>query len=181
MDKFNLAEKLGPFRNSGLYALIFAGIIAAFVLVILLPYNHILSKTDLEIANLKDQLARQELQFPLYKSLLKEIKKIEIDDLKFVEQEKLSKEDIQQIPSIIKDLAEKNKMISNKSNPDINSMVNNKGLIMVDVEIEGQLMDFRNFITALNELPYLQDIEDIKITPIEKNRQFNLKIWLAVE
>ncbi|MBU0992878.1 MAG: hypothetical protein KJ737_10335 [Proteobacteria bacterium] len=180
-DNFNLTEKLGPYRNSALYSLILAGIIIAFVLVIILPYKHMLKKTDVEILTLKDQLARQELQYPLYKNLLKEIQKRAVDDLTFINQEKLSKEDISQISVIVKNLAEKNKMIYSKSNPDINSMVNSNGLIMVDVEIEGLLMDFRNFIISLNEIPYLQDIEEIKIHPIEKNRRFNLKIWLAVE
>jgi hypothetical protein len=82
---------------------------------------------------------------------------------------------------MIRNLAETNHLNHGKSDPDINSMTGNKGLIFVKVEVEGLFEDFRNFMVGLNEIPYLQDIEEIKIHSVETNRRYELKIWLAVE
>jgi hypothetical protein len=180
-EKMDFVEKLGPFRKSAFYALVFTGVVIAIVLFILLPYNHSLKKTDLEILSLKDKLARQELQYPLYQRLLKEIQKPGRDHIEPEAQEKLKKEDISQVSSMIRNLAETNHLNHGKSDPDINSMTGNKGLIFVKVEVEGLFEDFRNFMVGLNEIPYLQDIEEIKIHSVETNRRYELKIWLAVE
>ena len=180
-EKMDFMEKLGPYRKSAFYVLIFLGVVIAFVLIILLPYNNALKKTDLNIVTLKDRLARQELQYPLYTKLLKEMQKPSLEHLKSEVQEKLKKEDISQVSLMIRNLAESNHLTHGKSDPDINSMTGNKGLIFVKVEVEGLFEDFRNFMVRLNEIPFLQDIEEIKIHSIETNRRYELKIWLAVE
>ena len=153
----------------------------AFSLAIILPYNHSLKKADEEIVNLKEQLAKQEMQYPLYQALIKEIRERSVKNLTFPERSKLDKDDISQISLIIKELSEKHGMRFGKSVPDINSMITNKGMILVDVVVEGTLSEFREFLNSLSAIPYLEDIEEIKIRPIEKERQFNLKIWLAVD
>ena len=180
-EQFNLSEKLGAYRSSALYTLIFIGILLAFSLGIILPYSHSLKNADQEIINLKDQLAKQEMQYPLYQALIKELRERSVENLVFPERGKLDKDDISQISVIIKKLAEKHGMLFGKSIPDINSMINNRGMILVDVMVEGTLADYRAFLNSLSAIPYLEDIEEIKIRAIEKNRQFNLKIWLAVE
>ena len=180
-EQFNVSEKLGSYRSSALYALIFVGILLVFSLAIILPYSHSLKRADEEIVSLKEQLAKQEMQYPLYQALVKELRERSVENLTFAERGTLDKDDISKISAIMKSLADTHGMLFGRSVPDINSMINNKGMILVDVMVEGTLAEFREFINGLSAIPYLQDIEEIKIQPMEKNRQFSLKIWLAVE
>ena len=179
--KFDLTEKLGPYKESALYGIILTGIILIFIIIIILPYNHSVSKMDDEIKTIKNQLAAQELQAPLYTSLKMQLEKNKIEGLNLSDDEKLNRNHIFQISSILKGLAEKNNLVYTKSDPDINSMENNNGFLSVDLIIEGALNDFRNFIVSLNEIPYLQDIEHLTISAVNKNRIFKLQIWLAIE
>ena len=181
IDKNKIAEKLGPFRQSALYGIILTGIIIIFILLVLLPYSHSINSMDEDIAKLKNQLAAQELQAPLYKSLTQQIKRKSIDGLTFNNDDKLSRNDISQISAIIRDIAEKNRLTHTKSTPDINSMEKMDGYLSVDVVVEGLLFDFRNFIVSLNEIPYLQDIEKLTVSSKNTNRIYKMKIWLAIE
>lgn len=177
----NITEKFGAYRQSALYGIIFTGIIIIFLVAVILPYSHSVKSLDEEIAKLKDQLSAQELQAPLYTSLVRQIKNKNIDGISLGEEEKLSRNDISQISLILKDLAERSNLVHTKSHPDINSMDKTEGLLSVDVVIEGSLFDFRNFIVSLNEIPYLQDIEKLSVSTVNINRIFKLKIWLAIE
>ncbi len=179
-DKMNISEKLGPYRRSVSLGIILTGVIIIFVVVIILPYNHSIKKIDMEIDNLKNQVAAQELQAPLYSTLISQMEKNTVRGITDKKDERLNRDNIFLISTMVKDLAEGNNLTYIKSSPDINSMESNKGLMSVDVTVEGSLEDFRKFIVSLNKIPYLQDVEKLSIRSEEANRIYELRIWLAI-
>ena len=48
------------------------------------------------------------------------------------------------------------------------------------VSLRGKFLDFRNFLVELGKLPYLSDVQEIKIQTSSGLREFNLKMRLLV-
>lgn len=179
--KIDFSKKFKHYKQSVLYGIILLGTIILLIVAIILPYNHSISKLDGRIKDLKDKLSAQELQAPLYANLNGQLKKNTIEGITLNDEEKLDRDDIFEISDIIRGHAEDNNLVYTKSDPDINSMEKYEGLISVDLIVEGMLTDFRKFINSLNEVPYLQDIEELEISSAETNRIYQLQIWLAIE
>lgn len=157
--------------------------ILLFVMIIIYPNYTSLADMDMEIASLNVRLEEQKVLSPIFKDLIKKVRIKKTLDLPFPKKEKLSQDETEIIPLIIKEISKKSNIKFEKAVPDVESAIGGSGLLRIDVNLKGGFSNLRNFLLRLNELPYLEHIEKIRIRIENESHelQFDLKIWMAQE
>jgi hypothetical protein len=104
-------------------------------------------------------------------------------DLPFTNKEKLSREDAEIIPIIIKKATQQGNIKLESVATDLESAIGGSALLRIDIKLKGGFLDLRKFLLKLNELPYLEHIEKIRIRSEKESHelQCDLKIWMAQE
>ncbi len=172
----------GLSKRSYTYVLICAGIL--FVFIILLVYNHkYLADMDLEIKKINSQIEAQTILLPVFKDLLKKTRLKTPEGLPFPEKAKIARDDIDGISFVFQEIAQRNNLKIDSMIPDIDSLIGGFGYIKMNIIMQGDFFDLRNFMLQLSEIPYIEQIERIQIRTIEESEdiEFHLKLWLARE
>jgi hypothetical protein len=60
-------------------------------------------------------------------------------------------------------------------------MVQDTGYLSMQIRLNGDFYKFREFLVDLGSIPSLEHIEEINIRPLQKSREFEIKLWLAQE
>jgi hypothetical protein len=172
-------EILETLKASLSYLLV--GVVAILIFVVIGFYNY-RSLNDLEsdINKVKADIEEQRVMAPLYKELIEKIKIKTTKHLPFPARAKLPKEQHEQITTIFGDLARKANLEIVSITPDINSLAGGSGLLVVDAALKGDFFNFRNYLVALGNVPYLEHLGEIQIQTTPGGKEFRLKLWVAV-
>jgi len=93
---------------------------------------------------------------------------------------RLSRDKIDEVPSIFGEIAQKSGLEAVSISPDVKSIATNSGVLLLNAALKGDFFDFRKFLIELGKIAYLEHIEQIQIQEILVGRKFRLKIWLAL-
>jgi hypothetical protein len=163
--------------------LICGGAILAFIILAIYPNYISLADMDMEIKSLNARLEEQKVLFPVFKDIFKKAQISNKMDLPFTNKEKLSREDTEIIPIIIKKATQQGNIKLESIVTDVESAIGDSAHLRIDISLKGGFLDLRKFLLKLNKLPYLEHIEKIRIQSEKKSHelQCDLKIWMAQE
>lgn len=170
---------LVPIRSI-VYLVVCIVIIAAFVLLVIFPSYNSLGKLDREIANVKTRMIRQKALLPLYIELVRKSEAAVPHKYSIPESKEIPKNNIDLIPSLLKGVSRKSGVELVLVNPDFTTLAKGEGSILINTVVRGDFFSFREFLIELGKVPYLKELEEIEILQRATDKEFKMKIWLAV-
>ena len=164
-----------------IYLLIGSTGILGFVLVRILPNQGALEKIDQNINSLKNQMEKKTILTPLYADIQKRVRYQSPNGLPFPQSQKLTSDDMDRIPLVFQDIAQKSHLELALFEPDINTFVDGSGQLKINLLFKGEYSDFRTFLIELIKIPYLAEIEWLHIqrTQGAKKLELGLRVLLA--
>ena len=170
-------EKL-PSRNFILTLSFGAGIIL-FVLLSILPNYFAYNDITQEIASLKAKIDEQKILSPIFNNFSDKAKFDEPDNLPFPKKAKMAKNETAKISSVIQDIIRKNGFKLENIATDVDSLMQESGLLKLSVQMSGDFMNLRDVMLQLGALPYLEHVESIQISSYQGSSKIQLKLWFA--
>jgi hypothetical protein len=172
-------EILEALKGSLSYLLVGAFVILIFGLIGFYNYRS-LNDLDRDIRAIKADIEEQRVMAPMYKEQIEKIQIKTKKQLPYPARVKLPKEQQEQITNIFGDLAREARLEVVSITPDINSLSSGTGLMVVNAALKGDFHNFRNYLIALGNVPYLEHFGEIQIQTIPGGKEFRLKLWVAV-
>ncbi len=163
------------------YLLICIGGLILFFVFVIYPYHRSLANADLDIKTIKSRIEEQKILYPVFMDLLKKARVKESKGLPFPEKVKLARDDAGKISSIFQDIAQKTNFKLINIIPDSDSLEEGSEHFKVDLVMKGAFADFRNFLVALGEVPYLEHVERIQVRTVKNDKEIRIKVWMAQE
>jgi len=168
-------------QRSLFYFALFGVVILVIILVMIYPDHRTLKALDKNIKQLNTKIETQKLLFPLFQKMLTEIDLKLPEGVSFPKKEKLTQEKTESIVSVFHEMAGKTGLEIVEVSPDVESTLNGSGFLLMNVVVKGDFFKLREFLLELENLPYLEKIEQIKLQTIEGGKEGRLKIWLVKE
>jgi Tfp pilus assembly protein PilO len=156
-------------------------VILLFFLFFIYPQFGAIEQQERRISELKLEIEKQQILYPLYQQLVKKAKLEKPEGLPAPKPAKISRTDIGQLAQIVTQAARGSNFEFEKVLPQVNSVTRAKGLLMVDLSVRGSFQDLRGFLLKMAELPYLEHIERIQIQRSASGDLIGLRLWLALE
>ena len=167
-------------RRSVVYLLMCAVGVLAFIAIGLYPSKRELSALDMKIAQARCQIGQHKELFPVYKGLLKRGETKGFSVLPFPVKSTLPLDKTEEIPVILGQLATRCNLKAISIVPDVLSLADGSGLLLVNALVKGKFFDFRKFLIELGGVAYLSHIEEIHLQKTMGGKECRLKIWLAL-
>ena len=170
-------EKL-PSRNVVLILIFGVGII---LLVLLSIFPNYIAYSDIsqEITTLKGQIEEQKILSPIFNDLSQKAQFDEPDDLPFPAQERLAKKETGKVSTVIQDIIQRNDLKLENIATDVDSLMQESGILKLTVQMTGDFMNLRNVLLQLGALPYLKHIESVQINSHGSENTIKIKLWFA--
>ena len=163
------------------YIAICAGGIFGVVLLAIFPSYRAIVATDRDISTLQKKIDEQKTLYPLFQDLLKQSKVETPSQLPFPKKAKLSRDETGDISDFFQEIAHRNDFEVESIVPDVVSLTDGSGHLMLDARLKGKFLNFRQLLLQLGEIPYLEHIESIRIRTVGNAKEFRLKVWIAQE
>jgi hypothetical protein len=161
------------------YFLVCGAGILVFIFMIILPSQRASEELDAEIEKISARIEEQRILLPVFQALFQKTKNANPTELPVVQREKLPRGEINQALSRFKEIAVQNNLSLVELTPDVNSLADNSGYLLIYLTARGEFADFRNLLIDLETIASLDHIEEIDLRPVEKAREIRLKLWLA--
>ena len=162
------------------YFLLCALVVAAVVLLAVLPAYRYIGELDKRIDRTGQRIEAEKRLLPLYQELLKrsqlEVKRnLPLPDRTFI-----PRRDVDMMPSIFAGIGVKSGMEVISANPDVMTLATGQTRVLVNAAIRGNFFNYRKFLVELGRLPYIDRIEEIQIQQKSPEKEYRMKIWLNV-
>ncbi len=167
--------------QSIIYLMLCGGGILTFILLAILPYKQAIRQMDEDIQNINAQINEQKVLQPIFKDLLNKIKTESPQGLPVALKSKLGRNDTDKLATIFQKMARSSHLRLNNFIPDLNTFVDNTGVLKVTVIVSGDFLNLRPFFLKLTRIPYLEHIEQVAVRTVENLREANFMIWMAQE
>ena len=168
-------------KKTIIYILICVGAILGFFVLAIYPNQKSLAGLDMEAKKLDSKIKEQEILFPVYENLLEKGKFEKPGAFPFPQKAKLGRHETERISLIFGEKARKSNLSLVDVIPDVESLSRGSGVLTVNMLMKGNFLDFRDFLIHLGEIPYVENIEEIKIQPAEGVKEFRLKVALSLK
>jgi len=168
-------------QRSLFYFALFGVVILVIILLMIYPDYRTLAALDRNIKQLNTKIETQELLSPLFQKMLIEGDLKLPEGVAFPKAEKLTQDKTESIVSVFHELAGKSGLKVVEVSPDVESSLNGSGFLLMNVVVKGDFIKLREFLMDLGNLPYLEQIEQIKLQNIDGGKEVRLKIWLVKE
>jgi len=157
-----------------------AGIIV-FIFLIIIPSQKTSAELDRDIKNINDQIEEQRILRPVFDSLLKRAKKEDSTDSPLTQTQafKPASGDINAITDLLREIAQSHDLVMKDISTDVTALMKNTGTMLMQINITGDFMKFRDFLIDLSAISVLEQIEEIQIRAVEGTREFDLKIRMT--
>ena len=163
------------------YFIILGGGVILFLLLAILPAHKETAALDFEIDNVSTKIEEQKILTPVYESLMKKAQLNPPEGLNFVPKEKLKTEDTRKVATRFNEMARNSRLTLVEFTPAVETLINRSGYLMIDIELRGEFINLHPFLLELCQLPYLEQIEEIKIRSVRDTKEMKIRLWLASE
>jgi len=153
--------------------------ILGFALLAILPSHWAIRATERKIENLQQKIEEQEALKPFFQNLLKQAQSKAPSDMPFPKKAKLPREETGGISGFLQELAQQNDFKVESIVPDVVSLTDGSGYLMLNTIMKGRFLNFRRLLLQLGDVPYIEHIETIQIRTVGQVKEFRLKIWIA--
>ncbi len=160
----------------------FAGLICVllFVFAAIIPHYRTVKALDQRITATKKQIQEQETLKSIYDGLQKGLQKQEATVLPLPVRMPLKRTEAGSIPGLVREIAGRSGLDLVAATPDLNFLAGGSPLLPVAVSLRGDFFRFRNFLSALGAVPYLDHIEEIAVSRGRDAMEFKMRILLYV-
>ncbi|MGD8264862.1 MAG: hypothetical protein PVF14_14705 [Desulfobacterales bacterium] len=165
--------------QSLIYFLICAVGIIVFVFLIIIPAQRTSAELDASIEDLGRRIDEQRILKPVFENLLKRVKSKNQTGLPITKKAKLARGDIGNLSTTLQEMAQRYDLNLKEIKTDVTPGTNKNGYLLMQIDVTGDFIKFRDFLIDLGTIPSLEHIETVDIRAIEANREIKLKIWLA--
>ena len=174
--------KLSNFPTKSLaYLLILGGGILVFVVLTILPAMQSSAGLDMAIKKIKDSMDEQKILTPVYNNLLKKTTFKKTKGVEAPKKNKLAQGDTRKIIERLNSIAKNSNITLVDIIPDVDTLIGGSGYLLIKIFAKGEFINLHQFLFQLCELPFLEFIEQIKITSVRNTKEFRLKVWMAQE
>jgi Tfp pilus assembly protein PilO len=157
------------------------GGIALFVFLLILPRQDMAAALDESIGELEKKIGEQRTLTPVFHNILAKAKIKEKPELPITQKTKLARRDMIKIFDQIKAIARMYNLKLQEITPDVNSLKETSGYLLIRLVVTGNFFNFREFLIDMGAIPSMVHIEEMQIRSIEESREIKLKVWLAQE
>ncbi len=172
--------KIFPAQSLIFFLICGAGILV-FIFFIILPSQNTAAELDKNIEELEDRIEEQRILTPVFHNLLAKAKAKNPTRLPMTDRTKLARGDMKKISTQIQTLIQRNNLLLKEITPDVNSLRERSGFLLIRLGVTGDFFNFRKFLIDLASIPSMVHIQEIDIRSIEESREMKVKIWLAQE
>lgn len=155
--------------------------ITAFTFVAVYPNSSTMKEMDSEIADLNQQVQSQELLYPVYRELIKEVTQPVPTNFQFPVKKKISHSDLARINKMFSDLASESGVAFKSAIPDASSYLEDNGHLTLNVTFRGDFFNLRNILLSICRLPYLESMDEILLQTDNRRKRMKLKLRIAQE
>ncbi|HOG15886.1 MAG TPA: hypothetical protein PLB96_00945 [Syntrophales bacterium] len=149
-----------------------------FVFAAIVPYSRAAKSLDQRIATTKRQIQEQETLKTIRDGLQKGLQKQEATVLPLPVRVPLKRAEAGSIPGLIQEIAGRSGLDTVSVTPDLNFLAGGAPLLPVAVSLRGDFFRFRNFLSALGAVPYLDHIDEIAVHRGRDAMEFKVRILL---
>ena len=153
--------------------------IIAFFFVGICPNFSALKEMDVEAAQLHDQLKTQEMLFPVYQGLIKEVTTKVPSQLPLPKKQKLAHNELADMNRKFSRLAQENQVTFLRATPDAANYLDDMGYLSMSVYFAGDFFKLRNLLMSICQLPWLESIDEMRIETIDNQKRMEFKIKVA--
>ena len=160
---------------------IFTGVLAVVVGVMLVPSYFAIEKIEAKKIKIETEVKEQRQLAPVFGNLLKKSRELKASSADLPKRAALARDGAGGITDAWTRLAAENRMRMVGINLDLNALVNEVRLMQVDFILRGKLADYRGFLEKLIELPHVEFIERLRIEAIPGDREYRMRVWVALK
>ena len=176
MKKINLDIPKTTIR----YLIISVGIIVIFILVGLFPmYQYNIYQAG-EIKKTKDQIEERKANIPVYLNLKKVMDRKDVQMLPNPKKTTITRAEAAKFPNVFKTIAGKSGLAAISVKPDLSNTGGSPKLLLHNAVVKGNFANLRKMLIALSAIPYLDKIEEIRISQRTESMEYKIQIWLAI-
>ena len=165
--------------QSIIYCLICGAGLIAFIFMIIIPSQKTSAELDRDIQKVNDQIEEQRILRPVFESLLKRAKKEDPNELPAAPKFKPASGGINGITDLLQEIARRHNLEMKDISTDVAALMNNTENLLMQINLTGNFMQFRDFLLDLCAISALEQIDEIKIRAVEGTREYNLRIRMA--
>ncbi len=158
-----------------------AGILVAFVALLILPNIMEDKQVKRDVLQIKADIEKQKILYPIYIKLMAELKNKVVQELPIPEPEQLTEDKVDAAIHAVENMAMESDLRINEVTPDPMSLAKSEGYVGLNCDFYGDFMDIRSFLTQLGSLPYLRHIEQINLQEGADGVNYTLRLQLAVK
>jgi hypothetical protein len=157
----------------------FAGALL-FVIVGLQPLHGRVSRLNGEILELRGRVSEQEVLYPVYTDLLESSIKDEAPGIVARTRRPLAQQEIGTLSALVSGLAQSSKLQLASLTPETDSLAGGAKRMPVRAALRGGFSDMRGFLLELENLPFVEHMEELQIQDFAGPKELRLKMWVAV-
>jgi len=167
--------------RSILYIIACSVVLTGLIFLVLAPRQETIAELDKDIRNIDNKIKQQEAFSPIYESYKKQIELGTQRLLPLPHKEGLLWDRAEGISMIFQEAARNSGLEMISAVPEVDSLADNQGILALRLNLKGDFLDLRNFLSELGTMPYLEGIEEIAIQSADKDKEFRLKLLLALK
>jgi hypothetical protein len=154
--------------------------ILILVAVGIFPAYRTLKELDRKMVTFQYQVKEQNLLFPLFVQLLQRSREEAPPLLPAPNPKKLPRGETEPLTTLFRDIAMKNNIAVKSLRPDVESLIASSGRFKMLAELSGGFYDLRNFLIQFGGIPYLEEIEHLRLqgTPEDRTLQVSMRFWV---
>jgi hypothetical protein len=165
--------------QSVIYCLVCGAGLIAFIFMIIIPSQKTSAELDRDIQKVNDQIEEQRILRPVFESLLKRARKEDPNELPTAPKFKLASGGINETTDLLREIAGRHNLEIKDISTDVAALMKNTENMLMQINLTGNFMQFRDFLLDLSAISALEQIEEIKIRAIEGTREYILRIQMA--
>ena len=152
--------------------------VGAFFLVGILPNTMAMDNLENSIAELNAKVQAQELLYPVYRQLIKEVQQQIPASLPLPKGGKIARSDLSHINDVFINLAKQSDVTFESATPDASSYLEEAQHLTMNVAFSGDFFNFRKLLFGISRLPYLDSISSMKIETGNQKKTIEMRLIL---
>lgn len=151
-----------------------------FYLIAISPFQKNLQRYDREIRKVEARIDEQNILTPIHETLKEKLNTKGSEILATPDEENFNIERIDDIGEIFGTIARQSNLTPVHFIPDPKSIPRDFSLLLVDGCLQGDFLDFRQFLIKLGEVGYLKKLEEVQVKSGADAKEFRIKLWLTL-
>ena len=171
--------KLNVHSSNLIYFIICLLGVVIFGMVGIYPNTTAMDSMEEDIAELTTRVQTQELLFPIYQQLIKEVIQKIPSKLPLPDKSQSAQNDLGRINELFSRLADESGVIFSSAAPDAISYLEDTGHLTMNVNFSGDFFKLRKLLLRVCQLPYLDSIEEMRFETDQARKRLSFKLKLA--